>query len=75
MRVANGHVGQEPWLVAFRTSSGATKPAESKPMVEFIVRTEDGTTLSIVQANDTDFRLGDRVVILRTNETRLAPSG
>ena len=42
------------------------------PLVEFIVRADDGATLSIVQANDAGFRQGDRVVILRAAQTRLA---
>jgi len=44
-------------------------------LVEFIVRTDDGATLSIVQTNDTGFRTGDRVVIVRDGRTRLARPG
>ena len=43
--------------------------------VEFIVRTDDGSTLSIVQNNGPGFQAGDRVVILRGDRTRLARPG
>ena len=47
----------------------------SLPLVEFIVRADDGATLSIVQTNEPGFRKGDRVVILRDDRTRLARPG
>jgi hypothetical protein len=73
MRMVSGYSTQEPQLTAFRVSSGATGVANATSRVEFIVRADDGTTLSIVQPNDRGFRAGDRVVILHENETRLAP--
>ena len=39
---------------------GTDQPA---PITEFIVRADDGATLSIVQSNKLDLRTGDRVVI------------
>ena len=47
----------------------------SRSLVEFIVRVDDGATLSIVQTNEPGFRTGDRVVILRDDRTRLARPG
>jgi outer membrane lipoprotein SlyB len=47
----------------------------SLPMAEFIVRTDDGTTLSIVQEVQSDLHAGDRVMILRDHQTRLARLG
>lgn len=46
--------------------------ADSRPTAEFIVRADDGAVLSIVQENAAGFRAGDRVAILRTDQTRLA---
>jgi outer membrane lipoprotein SlyB len=42
------------------------------PLTEFIVRTDDGSTLSIVQANALGLHTGDRVVIQRDNGAHLA---
>jgi outer membrane lipoprotein SlyB len=44
-------------------------------LIEIIVRADDGATLSIVQTNDPGFRKGDRVIILRDDQTRLARPG
>ena len=44
-------------------------------LMEFIVRADDGATLSIVQTNEPGFRKGDRVIILRDDRTRLARPG
>jgi hypothetical protein len=41
-------------------------------MVEFIVRTDGGATLSIVQDNGPGFHAGDRVVIVHGDRARLA---
>jgi hypothetical protein len=49
-------------------------PRQDAP-VEFIVRTDDGATLSIVQDNGLGLRAGDRVVILRGDHARLARPG
>jgi hypothetical protein len=54
--------------VLFEDVSGA---GQDEP-VEFIVRTDDGTTLSIVQDNQPGFHAGDRVMILRDDHARLA---
>ena len=39
---------------------------------EFIVRTDDGRTLSLVQSNEANFRQGDRVALTAGARTRLA---
>jgi outer membrane lipoprotein SlyB len=44
-------------------------------LVEFIVRTDDGATQSIVQDNEPGFRAGDKVVILQGDRARLARPG
>ena len=57
--------------VLFEEAGGAGQAAP----VEFIVRTDDGLTLSIVQDNGPGFQAGDRVVILRGDRARLARPG
>ncbi len=47
----------------------------AQALAEFIVRADDGATLSIVQVNDPAFRAGERVIILRDAQTRLARPG
>ena len=44
-------------------------------LMEFIVRVDDGAVLSIVQTNEPGFRKGDRVIILRGDQTRIARPG
>ncbi len=41
--------------------------------VEFIIRQDDGQTISVVQTNENNFRPGQRVAIIRSDRTRLAP--
>ncbi|MGC8524556.1 MAG: glycine zipper 2TM domain-containing protein [Acidibrevibacterium sp.] len=41
--------------------------------VEFIIRQDDGQTISVVQTNENNFRPGQRVAIIRGDRTRLAP--
>lgn len=57
--------------VLFAGDEGAGQGA----MVEFIVRTDEGATLSIVQDNGAGLHAGDRVVVLRGGRTRLARPG
>ena len=42
------------------------------PVTEFIVRTDDGNVISIVQVNDAGYHVGDRVIIPRGDPARLA---
>ncbi len=46
--------------------------AASMPVTEFIVRTDDGNVISIVQVNDAGYHVGDRVIIPRGDPARLA---
>src|SRR5215472_15696292 len=71
VRAIERHTAVEPLRAALLTDAEPAKNA-GDPLVEFIVRADDGTTLSIVQANDSAFRQGDRVVILRAAQTHLA---
>lgn len=67
---------RDPWrnaLLANVAAGNAT--TDPRPLVEFIVRADDGATLSIVQANPTDFHPGDRVVIRHDIDTHLTPPG
>ncbi len=47
--------------------------AAGRGEVEFIVRTADGATLSVVQADRDNLRPGERVVVLSGARTRLVP--
>ena len=71
MRAVDRHVAPEPLrAVLLADSSGYDDGKRS--LVEFIVRADDGATLSIVQANEPGFRKGDRVIILHDDRTHLA---
>jgi outer membrane lipoprotein SlyB len=59
-------------LLASAGGSGGAADGTSKSLVEFIVRTDDGSTLSVVQPNEAGFHNGDRVIILRNDQTRLS---
>ena len=65
------HAAAEP-LRAALLADGNGYDGGNGSQVEFIVRSDEGATLSIVQANEPGFRKGDRVVILRDDRTRLA---
>jgi outer membrane lipoprotein SlyB len=53
---------------------GATGPAEGA-IYEFIVREDNGQTVSVVQPNDAQFRPGDRAILLGGPQARLARAG
>jgi hypothetical protein len=59
--------------VLLAESVGSNDTGEA--LVEFIVRTDDGAVLSIVQTNESGFRNGDRVVIVRDTRTHLTRPG
>jgi outer membrane lipoprotein SlyB len=58
-------------------AGGAMTPNDTsnRPVMEFIVRQDDGAIISIVQSNQLGFSPGDRVSILRDNRARLARPG
>ena len=74
MRAVTSHASMQPLQAALRANGvGSDDPRQS--LVEFIVRGDNGATLSIVQANDAGFHAGDRVVILRDTTAHLARPG
>jgi outer membrane lipoprotein SlyB len=74
MRAVAAPAGQESWRKLLIGNDGMQRASDSNaaPLMEFIVRTDDGTTLSIVQANALGLHPGDRVVILRDTGAHLA---
>jgi outer membrane lipoprotein SlyB len=74
MRTVAARASQDPLRTAMLTT-GAAPNDGGRSLVEFIVRTDDGATLSIVQTNEPGFRSGDRVVIIRDDLTHLARPG
>jgi outer membrane lipoprotein SlyB len=74
MRAVDSHAGSDPVRAALL--AGGSAPGDGdRSLVEFIVRADDGATLSIVQSNESGLRNGDRVTILRDDRTRLARPG
>ena len=74
MRTVTPVASVEPSLASL-LSGGGGHDSGDRSRVEFIIRADDGAVLSIVQANDAGFRQGDRVIILRGDQTRLARPG
>ncbi len=77
MRAVSTSTGSAPWRAALLaaasgSSGGSDSPA---PLTEFIVRADDGATLSIVQSNKLDLHTGDRVVIRFEPTVQLARPG
>jgi len=56
-------------------AGGSGRDDRGRALVEIIVRVDGGAVLSIVQQNDAGFRAGDRVVIMRDDQTRLVRPG
>ena len=77
MRTISPSGGSEPWRAALLAAAAKTGPTNQPPtsLVEFIVRTDDGATLSFVQDNSLDLHPGDRVVIRREANTQLGRPG
>ena len=74
MRVVSTQTTPSSWRALFLADAGATGAASdggNGALVEFIVRTDDGSTLSVVQANEREFHTGDRVIILHDGNARL----
>ena len=74
MRAVGPPGAVEPLRAAMLAESSGNDDV-SRPLMEIIVSADDGATLSIVQTNDPGFRKGDRVIILRDDQTRLARPG
>ena len=78
MRTVATPAGSAPWrsaLLLAATGTGSTGSDPSTPLIEFIVRADDGATLSIVQTNKLDLHKGDRVVIRYQPTAQLARPG
>ena len=74
MRKVAAPAGQDAWRKLLVGGGGTQRASDSTaaPLMEFIVRTDEGTTLSIVQADALGLHPGDRVVILRDAGAHLA---
>jgi outer membrane lipoprotein SlyB len=74
MRKITATAGQDSWRKLLVGSGDTQRASDSNaaPLTEFIVRTDDGTTLSIVQANALGLQPGDRVVIQHDTGAHLA---
>jgi outer membrane lipoprotein SlyB len=78
LRAVTVRSDQSAWRVALLAdASGATTPIanDNGALTEFIVRIDGGSTISVVQTNETGFRAGDRVVVLHDGRTHLARPG
>ncbi len=58
-------------LAALRVPAAADQPVAAAQDVEFIVRTDDGRTLSVVQPNRAALRAGEPVILLQDGHTSL----
>lgn len=75
--VTETDAGNPLQAVLLADASGAAPPsnAAGRPIMEFIVRQDDGGIISVVQSNEAGFRPGDRVSILRGDRIRLVRPG
>jgi outer membrane lipoprotein SlyB len=67
-----------PWHVALLAAASGSTPAggdAGRKPTEFIVRTDAGTTISVVQTDEFGFRPGDRIIILHSDHTHIARPG
>jgi outer membrane lipoprotein SlyB len=74
MRRVTVQSNSAPWRSVLLADAGAARANDGgkDALTEFIVRTDDGATISVVQSNEPGFRPGDPVIILRDGQTRLA---
>jgi outer membrane lipoprotein SlyB len=59
-------------LVGAVAGNAVEKSVNTGDAVEFIIRQDDGSTVSVVQTNEDGFRPGDRVVLTRGARTHIA---
>lgn len=59
-------------LLGGLAGSAVENSASSGVAVEFIIREDNGHTISVVQTNEDQFRPGERVVLTRGARTRIA---
>jgi outer membrane lipoprotein SlyB len=78
MRPVTLRSDRAPWHVALlAAASGTTQAGDDigrKP-TEFIVRTDGGATISVVQTNELGLQPGDRIIILHDDHTHIARPG
>ena len=58
-----------------KASSSAGGPAPQRQAVEFTLRMDDGSKLTVVQGDDQGLRAGDRVHVIRGEKTRVVRAG
>ena len=78
MRPVRSRSDRAPWRAALLADASGTTTARddgSSELTEFIVRTDGGSTISVVQSNAPGFRPGDRVFIVNDGHTRIARPG
>jgi outer membrane lipoprotein SlyB len=83
--VAGSFIGGDPRTNVLGAIGGAIvgglagnaieKSANTGNAVEFIIREDNGQTISVVQTNEENFRPGERVVLTRGARTRIARAG
>jgi outer membrane lipoprotein SlyB len=78
LRAVTVHSDRDPWRIALLADApgAAAAVAEgSSRLTEFIVRIDDGSTISVVQTHELGLRRGDRVTVLRDGRTHIARPG
>ena len=78
VRTVTAPDGGSVWQAALLADAGGvTTPGAGggRPVMEFIVRQDDGAIISVVQSNVLGFHPGDRVSIQRADRVRLARPG
>ena len=66
------------WGVALLAAASGTTAAggdSQRPPTEFIVRTDAGSTISVVQTNEFGFHPGDRIIVLHDDHTHIGRPG
>jgi hypothetical protein len=66
---------RDPWRVALLAdASGAPAAVDdgNGQLTEFIIRLDDGSTISVVQTNELGFRAGDRVTVMHDGHAHIA---
>jgi outer membrane lipoprotein SlyB len=78
MRRVPVHSDPAPWRAALLADARGKTTAgndSGRELSEFIIRTDGGSIISVVQANASGFRSGERVVMLNDGYTHIARPG
>ena len=80
--VAGSYIGGDPRMNAIGAIGGAIiggiagtaaeKSVSQGQAVEFVIREDSGQTIAVVQTNEENFRVGERIVLTRGARTRIA---